>query len=177
MIAFDASVLVLFLNADAGVPTDPATKQPVEFARERINHLVGQIEKTASRIIIPTPALSEVLVHAGTATTAYLAKLNTHAAFKIAPFGQKAAIETALMIRAAHGLGDKRSGSKASWGKIKFDHQIVAIAKVEGASEIYSDDDDVRRLAELSGLVALSLSDIVLPPEIAQRKLPLTSHE
>jgi hypothetical protein len=52
----------------------------------------------------------------------------------------------------------------ATWAKVKFDRQIVAIAKVEKASMVYSDDEDVRKLAAAEGIPicvrsAFSVSD------------------
>ena len=38
--------------------------------------------------------------------------------------------------------GNKKDGSGEPWAKIKYDRQIVAIAKVIGASAIYSDDGE-----------------------------------
>jgi hypothetical protein len=46
------------------------------------------------------------------------------------------------MTRAAVDAGDKRVGSDATWAKVKFDRQIVAIAQVRRATAIYSDDAD-----------------------------------
>ena len=44
------------------------------------------------------------------------------------------------------------------------DRQIVAIAKVHGVDELYSDDDDVRRLAEADGVAVRGIADLPLPP-------------
>ena len=110
---------------------------PVEHARERIDHLVKELEQSRIKIIIPTPALSEILVRAGTAGLAYLDRLNTSAAFRIVSFDQRAAVEVAAMTRDAMATGNKRGGAQGTWAKVKFDRQIVAIAKVEGANIIY----------------------------------------
>ncbi|MGA7804236.1 hypothetical protein [Bradyrhizobium sp.] len=59
--------------------------------------------------------------------------------------------------------GDKKEGSQ-SWAKVKFDRQIIAIAKVEGAELIYSEDSDIRRQGEASGLKVLRLEDLEDPP-------------
>jgi hypothetical protein len=41
--------------------------------------------------------------------------------------------------------------------KVKFDHQIVAIAKVVGAKTVYSDDGDVQRLCQREKLLCLGV--------------------
>jgi len=52
--------------------------------------------------------------------------------------------------------------------KIMFDRQIVAIAKVEGAHSVYSDDADVHRYAQHAGLGAYRTADLDPPPENPQ---------
>jgi hypothetical protein len=42
------------------------------------------------------------------------------------------------MTHTANEDGDERDGTQATWPDVKFDCQIVAISKVEGAKTIYS---------------------------------------
>ena len=58
--------------------------------------------------------------------------------------------------------GNKRSGAVGPWQKVKVDRQIVAVAKVHGVDELYTDDDGVRRLAESDGIRVKGVAD--LPP-------------
>ncbi len=53
MVVFDANFLIYFLDPKivGGVGNNP-----------RIDHLVATIQKTGERIVVPTPALSELLV-------------------------------------------------------------------------------------------------------------------
>lgn len=75
MDVFDATTLLLLLAPDASVPKD-LDGRPISFARPRIDGLVADIAKRRSKIIIPTPALSEVLVRAGSvAGPNYLARI------------------------------------------------------------------------------------------------------
>ena len=67
MPVFDATTLLLFLEPDARAPLDPATNEPLTDAKARIDHLIETLEKQREAIVIPTPALSEVLVHANEA--------------------------------------------------------------------------------------------------------------
>jgi hypothetical protein len=94
-------------------------------------------------IIIPTPALSELLVRAGDDMQSLVNMLQKSAVFHIVPFDTLAAIEVAAMTQRAIDNGDKRGGVDCSWAKIKYDRQIIAIAKVHRATAIYSDDDDI----------------------------------
>ena len=54
--------------------------------------------------------------------------------------------------------------------KVKFDQQIVAITKVQGAKAVYSDDKQLRAFAEECGMDAYGLADIPIP--MKQGKLP-----
>jgi hypothetical protein len=166
MVVFDASILMCTLNEKASASVDRA--------KERVDHLIDQLSKTNDKIIVPTPALSECLVHAGPAASDYLTILNKQACFRIANFDQRAAVETAVMIYQARQRGQKKGGNpEASKAKIKFDRQIVAIAKVEGATAVYSDDDDVCGYAREAGMQAFKLADLPLPPANPQGNLPL----
>jgi len=135
---------------------------------------VKRLEALKTRIIIPTPALSEVLVHAGAAGPDILETL-TRTVFKVEPFDTKAAVEAALMIKAAIDAGDKRSGVAAAWAKVKFDRQIVAIAKVFNASMIYSDDKDVKTLAAVENIPVTRLEELSLPAPKPQMEMELAT--
>lgn len=165
MVVFDASILMLLLDNDASPPLDPATKKPIVQAKDRIDFLMESLEKSKTKIVIPTPALSEVLIRAGDAGPEYLSVLNTHSCFKIVDFDQRAAIETAAALRTAIDKGNKREGIQASWAKVKFDRQIIAISKVEGATSVYSDDEDIKKLAQNSGIKVIGISELPLPPQ------------
>lgn len=162
MVVFDASTLILLLS--------PRTS---EDDTARLDSLLAALKKSGEKVIIPTPALSELLAGAGRATGDYLAAIRTSSAYRVVDFDQKAAIECARIVEEAHRTGDKRGGSKASWAKVKFDQQIVAIALVAGAHTIYSDDDDVGRLGAKYGLKVLKVADLPLPPEAAQGRLDI----
>lgn len=174
MVAFDTSVLLLLIEPMAKAPKDPSTGLPVEKAADRIAHLVAVLSEDQSKIIVPTPVLSELLVHAGGAMNHYLETLNSQASFRIANFDQKAAIEAAIAMSDAIRRGGMRidaSDPSTTRGKVKFDRQIVAIAKAEGASAIYSDDDDVVKYAQQAGLKAHRTVDLDLPPEDPQTRM------
>ena len=65
--------------------------------------------------------------------------------FRIAPFDERAAVEFAA--RQAERIAASERAPAATRTKAKFDDQIVAIAAVEGATTIYSDDEDISKLA------------------------------
>jgi len=172
MVVFDATMLLLLLRPNSGRPFD-SDGAPIAQVAERIAYLIQRLDKARNRIVIPTPALSEVLVRAGSAAPQIVETLGRSALFKIMPFDSLAAIEAALMTRAAIDAGDKRGGLEATWAKVKFDRQIVAIAKVARATEIYSDDNDVRTLATAEDITVIGLAELSTPPEKAQIEMQL----
>jgi predicted nucleic acid-binding protein len=174
MVVFDSSILLLVLDPKAKAPIDPSTGELLERAAERVDFLIGKLSQEREKIIIPTPVLSEVLVYAGTALEHYLDTLNSQAAFRIASFDQKAALEVAIAMRDAITRGGHRIDAAkpdVTKTKIKFDRQIVGIAKAEDAHTIYSDDADVHSYAKHSGLKAYRTDELDLPPENPQQSL------
>jgi predicted nucleic acid-binding protein len=168
MVVFDATYLSLLLYPTARPPLDPATSKPVQKAKERIEHLVETLSKQGKKIVIPTPALSELLAVARKPHEV-LAEINSSRWFVIHPFDQRAAIECADLVRAAVSAGRKK-GASSTWAKAKFDYQIIAIAMVAGAQIIYSDDRDISQHLREGRIKVTKISELPLPPP---RQMPL----
>jgi hypothetical protein len=170
MVVFDASILLFVL--------DENTKSSVPNAKERVEYLIDTLSKTSEKIIIPTPALSECLVHAGPAGSEYLNIIGKQVCFRIASFDERAAVEAAIRTYNARQRGQPKGGNPdIAKSKIKFDRQIVAVATVESATAVYSDDDDVCAYAREAGMEAYRLSDMPEPPQDPQRALPFDGPE
>jgi hypothetical protein len=163
MIVFDCSVMCLTLYPNAGVPKDFKTKKPIDYAKELVDGLIADVEQTGDVILIPTPTLAEVLVVAAPDIQKYVEELNSRACFRVVPFGDRAAIEVAIRSKIAKKKGNKKEGVQAAWDKVKYDRQIVAIAKVEGASAIYSTDEHIHTHGELWGIPVRNISDLPVP--------------
>jgi predicted nucleic acid-binding protein len=164
VVVFDTSILLFVLDGD--------TPASVPRAKERVEYLIDQLSDAGEKIIIPTPALSECLVHAGRAGPEYLAIIAKRSCFKVTSFDERAAVEAAVRIFQARARGQRKGGNPdALKSKIKFDRQIVAVASVEGATAIYSDDNDVCVYAREAGMDSFRLSDLPLPPEDPQSAL------
>jgi len=177
MVVFDTTYLLPIFQADVEPPRHPDTNEPVEMFRERIDYLVQSLESDGIKIIVPTPALSEILVRAEAAGDDYLERINTSAAFRPVSFDQRAAAEAAMMAKTDIDSGDKRGGSEDTWAKVKFDRQIVAIAIVEGAKVIYSDDRGVKRIGERNGLKVIRIHELPLPKVEPQGQLEFDDQE
>jgi hypothetical protein len=114
MVVFDASILLFVF--------DENVKASVPRAKERVEYLIDTLSKTGEKIIIPTPALSECLVHAGPAGPEYLNILGRQSCFRVASFDERAAVEAAIRTYNARQRGQARGGpADISKAKIKFD--------------------------------------------------------
>ncbi len=165
MVSIDAGFLGLLLYPTAKAPEDPKTKKPTERAKERLEQLLEDLDAKRERIIIPAPALAEFLVLAGKDGPQYLSDIALQSSFHVEPFDQLAAVELAAMEILARGSGHKRSPLPVatSWQKVKFDRQIVATAKLHKVHTIYSDDGDVRDIAEDVGIKGVATWELPLP--------------
>lgn len=162
ILVVDSSALALIINPDADPPHDPATGSPLTRVRDRVELLLSGME-ARDAIIVPTPVLAEILVKAGDGAPDVLNGLQGLAKIRIVPFDERAAVETAIMTREALAIGDKRGGSTQPWQKVKFDRQIVAIARVHGASRIYADDHGLVAFATMIGTDVVSSWGLPLP--------------
>lgn len=170
MVVFDASILRFALQEN--VPSS------VPRAKERVEYLIDTLSKAGEKIVIPIPALSECLVHAGPAGPEYLTIIGKQACFRIASFDERAAVEAAIRTYQARQRGQARGGGPdIAKSKIKFDRQIVAVATVESATAVYSDDGDLCSYAREAGMDAYRLADLPEPPEDPQKSVQFDEPE
>ncbi len=172
MVVFDATFLSYLLYPESQAPLDPLTNQPVPRAKERVEFLIETLRRSKQKIIVPTPALAEILVVVPKAQEVFEILCSSRW-FEICPFDQKAAIECAEFIRAAL-KNEEKKGPASTWGKAKFDMQIVAIAIVVGAEAIYTDDGDISRRLKDSRIRVIGIADLPLPPP---KQMPLNLSE
>jgi predicted nucleic acid-binding protein len=157
MVAFDSTFLTFLFIPNAPCET--------ERAKERVDYLIGSLQGSGERIVIPAPALAELLIAVGHSRSLILNELTHSPKFLIATFDTKAALELALLAETVRKQSGKKKGdSGGTWAKVKFDWQIVAICKVNNVRVIYSDDPDIKKLAELVGITVKSVADLPLPP-------------
>ena len=128
--------------------------------KERVEYLASSINASGEQIGIPTPALAEVLVRAGRGRSQFVSILSDRMRFQLVSFDARAAIEAAELIALI-------KSKQETWGthaKVKFDIQIVATAKAEDASVIYSDDQDIENFAKRLKIPVRRICDLDLPP-------------
>jgi len=158
MVAFDSTFLTFLF-----IPSAPCR---TERAKERIDYLIGSLQGSGERIVIPSPALAELLIGVGHSRSPILQELTHSPKFLIAPFDTVAALELALLAEAVRKhAGRKKGDSGGTWAKAKFDWQIVAISKAQNVSTIYSEDADIKKLVAFVGIKIKSVADLPLPPK------------
>lgn len=164
IVALDASVLVFLFEKDAKAPTNPETGETLDRCYDRVNHLISELSANSAKIIIPTPALAEVLVMAGDAAPDWLNTIGRSRHFVVSDFNVLAAVEHAAR------MADAPKPLAPTKQKAKFDYQIIAIARVAGAEAIYSFDKHIAKAAG-AGLEVRGGFDLPLPPEDPQGNL------
>ncbi len=159
MIIFDSTYLVVYLNPNPPPPTDREGK-PVERFKERVAYLAATLDVSNQVIGVPAPAMAEVLVRAGKGRAQLVSVLSDRWHFEILPFDSRAAIEASELI------AEIKSNKEpwVTWAKVKFDIQIVSIAKAEAASVIYADDTDIEKYARRVKIPVVRICDLPLPP-------------
>ena len=174
MVVFDTSTILLSIDPGAKPPVDPATGKPVAGCKERVDHLLKTLQVSKTPILIPTPVLSEYLVGAGPNKGEYIDKFFSSKNFEVAPFNIKAAIELSMLADPDLD-GAKKLDKITTWAKLKYDRQVIAIAKAFGASRVYTDDKVLAACARNNGIAATMTWEIPLPPEAPQLDLGLES--
>jgi predicted nucleic acid-binding protein len=178
MVAVDNTFLSLLLHPKAKPPLDPTTKKPLARVEDRIDLLIEDLELAGDQILIPTPVLSEFLILADNDGPTYLAEISTNRLFTIGDYDTKASIELAAMNleirRGKSGSAKRRGDAQGTWAKIQFDRQIVAIAKVNDVSVIYSDDDGVEKFAKKQLIAVVRSWELPLP---TAKQIPLLPTE
>lgn len=168
MVVFDTGALLYLLVPETAAEPNPDTNVVVGDVQSRMQNYVTELHKSREKILIPTPALSELLVMLGSDGPSTYAKLSKSSVFEIAAFDERAAIELSIMTGSAIAAGDKKAGSNATVAKVKFDRQIVSIGRVHNATTVFSGDVNLRKFAVANGMKVVGIWELELPSKDAQ---------
>ena len=175
-IALDNTFLSVLLNPSGRMPYAPGTNDPIALAKERAESVIASIEKAKRRIILPAPAVAELLSAIGPDAQQYLNVISRSRVFEIGSFDARCAQELALLNRSVF-LSTDEKDKKEPYQKRKVDRQIIAICKVNGVTELYSDDFGLSNIARLCGVTPVGLHEIPIPESAKQGSLNLQPHE
>lgn len=130
-VAFDNTMMSILLNPEGQIPDDVATGKPVDGAKERAEGLIKRLEKNKRKVLLPTPAIAELLTAIGPSAQQYVNTVSRSRVFEIGSFDARCAAELALLNRDTFAENDKKNKAEP-YQKIKVDRQIIAICKVAG---------------------------------------------
>lgn len=163
-VVLDSNVLIQVLsNAKPDINLiDPKTGLVVDRAEARADALVERIDRHGGQILIPTPVLSEYLFGVNPESIqSHLELIGGFACFEVVSFDEIAAVECARMITSQELKQLDPTSSKA---KLRFDRQIISIAKANNADEIWTHDAPLMLKAESLNIKVKSLADIDAKP-------------
>ena len=146
MPVFDATTLMFLVQPNAKPPSDPATGEPLANVSQRIEYLIRDMESKSQPIIIPTPALAEVLVIARGNIEEWISILQQSRHFHIAGFDIDAVKKLVHVTQKIHENRVFESQSPFTKAQLKYDRQIVAVALAQNESTIYSDDQGIKQM-------------------------------
>lgn len=148
---------------DANVLAALFSKHHEDRRDSRIRGLIEETRTKRGRLIVPSPALAEFAVGARDEEIGFIIGQQI---FQVALFDAKAALECGFLIRDLFSRGDKKDRHK-----IKFDLQILAIAKSSGVDRLITNDNQLRNRAGQLGIQGVDIFDLPVPPKELQRKL------
>lgn len=154
----DANVLVALFKKDQDDQRDL-----------RVKALITETKRSRGRIIVPSPAFAEFAVGA---RDEELNLVSTQSIFKIVPFDAVSAVECGFLIRDVFDKEEKQDKRK-----IKFDLQILAIAKVHNARRLITNDNQLRSRAIRLGIQGVAIGELPIPDDARQIPLKLDEEE
>lgn len=164
MVVFDTSILSLAFDNFSSPPIDPGTGMTLAKPKERIDFLIATLSKAKKQILIPTPVLAEYLVNGGPDKSERLSIFTSSKVYQVLPFDIRAAVECSQI---EDGDTKKTTLTKdpANKAKVKFDRQIIAIAKAARATTIYTGDKRLAHVAQDNQIAVVMTWELPLPPD------------
>lgn len=169
MVVMDASFLLCLFHDEVSVPIDPATNTPVTHARLRIEVLIDELVQSGQLVLIPAPVLAELLVCAGQKAAEVLQAIANNRHLIVAPYDLRCAVETGAMAHDHRAKATRPNDQTVA--RVKFDRQLLATAKVEGAEKLYTDDGRLGRKATQLGIQVIGLADLPIPDSARQGEI------
>lgn len=143
----------------------------IKFPRERLEHFIST---NRAEIVLPTPVLTELLWVSSIEKNYLMEYLANNAAFILAPYDQRASI-----IHADVELPNIRNKNKVAGrsdvtaNRLKFDRQILSIAKRYSVDYMVTTDSGMVKDAIRYDVITKCISTMEFPPDIRQPSLSL----
>ncbi|QWW70051.1 type II toxin-antitoxin system VapC family toxin [Rhizobium sp. WYJ-E13] len=164
MIVVDSVFLVLMIDPESTQDNGRVGK---------VRHFVQGLSKTNSVIMIPAPAIAELVAGRAQKIEEVVETIRRLKGFTVQPFDEVIAIETGERI-AFHQANLKPQDRAAHWKvTMKYDAMIAATAIVRGASDLYTDDPNLGKYLKDTSVTLRLIDDLPSPPEDPQQKFDL----
>ena len=125
-------------------------KSEPDCIHPKLAKFVDDINERKYRVIVPAPIITEVLVH----DKEFLKKtgIDRNPIFTVAPLDEPAAVVAAEITQKLANNAKENQAISSGKQKTKVDVQIVAIACVQNARVIYSNDKDIKTITKQAGI-------------------------
>lgn len=161
LVCFDSNCLAILFDSAA---TNPANRYgtPIDHARERLLEFIRLKNPT---ILVPTVQYFELFMISSIDKNQLDSQLYSNKTYVLQPFDFRAASMMADIEKETRG---KRLTRDDTMAKIKFDRQILSIAKVHGVEVAFSTDNGFFIDAERYNVNAQCPGMLPLPDSIKQ---------
>lgn len=163
-VIFDTNFFSWFCDRASPVAFVPEDED--DSLETRFDLMLSSLEEQGAEVMIPSTVLAEILCASRINQESALNTLNQETVFRIVGFGQKAAEEFGKLFRGYNRTSTDRN-------VLKFDLQILAIAKTEAVDVIYSSDSGLQKQAQKIGIKTYSFQTLPRPPRPAQASFQL----
>lgn len=137
----------------------------------RMNGLVSELSRKKETIGIPAQVWAEFLETASQEEAEESVKLFKSNAFSLLAYDMRCAIETAEVARQGQTVRKSTKGPKRDRQAVKVDWQIIAIAKVNQARLLLSNDGPMAAEAIRQGLNCMKISELPIPDNGRQHSI------
>ena len=107
-VGFDNTMLSILLNPNGRIPHDESNR-PLVMPKRRAEYLIEGLARSRQKIIIPTPAVAELLTAIGPDAQQYFDIIARSRLFEVASFDSRCAIELAFLNRDVFASGDPKN--------------------------------------------------------------------
>lgn len=172
-ICIDSNYFAVLIDQATGDILDQ-NNDKIEYVRERLLHF---IKENRAEIVLPSPVYSELLLISNVTPSLLDQHLGNNGAFITCPYDVRAARILAKVEKPAIMSNKKRAGRTETMARLKFDRQILSIAKQNNVEVIITSDKGFIADAKRYEIETRCVSGMDLPPNIIQPKLNLVHSE
>lgn len=168
-ICIDSNCFAKLIDHASGELYD-AKKQSISYSKERLDYFISS---NRPQIILPTLIYCELLM-ISTVEDKFLDEyLASNAEFISAAYDVRAASIHAQIEKPLVQKNNKKAGRDENMNRLKFDRQILAIAKKFSVDYVITSDAGMVKDALRYGIQTKCVSTMDLPPDIKQPSLDL----